>query len=86
MLLWFHHVPWDYRVKSGRTVWDELRHRYTSGAEYVKAMQAQWESLRGRVDDERFDAVRAKLAKQAKDSAAWRDTCLRYFGAKRDGQ
>ncbi len=86
LLLWFHHVPWDYRMRSGRTVWDELQFRYTSGVDYVKGMQAAWDTLRGRVDDQRFDAVRAKLAKQANDAAAWRDVCLEYFGSKRDGR
>ena len=86
LLLWFHHVPWDHRMRSGRTVWDELQHRYRSGVDRVVAMGAEWEALRGRVDEQRFEAVRAKLAKQAIDAAAWRDTCLAYFAAKRDGK
>ena len=86
MLLWFHHVPWTYRMRSGRTVWDELRHRYAGGVAYVRGMQAQWESLHGKVDEQRFRAVRAKLAKQVTAAGAWRDTCLAYFESKKDGK
>ena len=50
LLLWFHHVPWDYKMKSGRTVWDELCFRYNAGVEYVKQMQTKWEMLRCKVD------------------------------------
>ena len=86
LLLWFHHVPWDHRMRSGRTVWDELRFRYGAGVDHVKAMRAQWEALRGKVDPQRFDAVAAKLAQQVKDASAWRDQCLAYFAARRAGQ
>ncbi|NBW37531.1 MAG: alpha-glucuronidase [Cytophagia bacterium] len=54
-LLWFHHVPWDHQVKSGRTLWDELCHRYYKGVDEVKWMQQNWQSLKGKVDQERFE-------------------------------
>ncbi|HXI71771.1 MAG TPA: alpha-glucuronidase family glycosyl hydrolase [Verrucomicrobiae bacterium] len=79
LLLWFHHVDWDYKLSDGRTVWDELCARYNAGVEYVKTMQVQWETLRGRVDAERFEAVQKKLATQLAHAVNWRDTCLRYF-------
>ncbi len=82
VLLWFHHVSWDYKMKSGRTVWDELCYRYGRGVENVKTMQADWETLRGKIDDERFKAVDEKLAKQVKDSSVWRDTCIKFFQSK----
>jgi alpha-glucuronidase len=82
LLLWFHHVPWDHKMQSGRTVWDELCFRYNAGVDYVKEMQAQWKSVRGKVDAQRFEAVKDKLAKQVKDSSIWRDTCIRYFQSK----
>ena len=65
-LLWFHHVPWDYKMHSDRTVWDELCYRYNTGVDYVKGMQSQWETMKGKVDPERFAAAQAKLAKQVK--------------------
>jgi alpha-glucuronidase len=78
-LLWFHRLPWDYRLRSGRTLWDELVVRYTAGAEEARRLQARWEQLQGRVDDERHGEVLARLRQQVADAASWRDKCLRYF-------
>ncbi|HVT74176.1 MAG TPA: alpha-glucuronidase family glycosyl hydrolase [Lacunisphaera sp.] len=80
LLLWFHHVPWDHRMKSGRTLWDELCRRYQQGVDEVRAMRRAWEGLQGRIDDERFAAVQQRLARQEKDAVDWRDSCLLYFG------
>lgn len=78
-LLWFHHVPWDYRMASGRTLWEELVHRYHRGVEAVRAMQATWASLEGRIDPERHAQVEAFLAIQEKEARWWRDACVLYF-------
>ncbi len=79
-LLWFHRLPWNYRLRStGRTLWDELVFRYTSGADAAKGLEARWTALRGRVDPERHEAVARKLRRQVEDAAAWRDKCLKYF-------
>ncbi len=48
-------------MKSGRILWDELYYRYTGGIEAVDRMRADWATLKGQVDDERFDAVTAYL-------------------------
>jgi alpha-glucuronidase len=79
LLLWFHRVPWDHRMKSGRGLWDELVLHYSRGAEEARRLLSTWEGLRGKVDDERHAAVLAKLRRQATEAAAWRDKCLRYF-------
>ncbi len=79
LLLWFHHVPWDYPMRTGRTLWDELCHRYYAGAEAVKAMQAQWDLLEPLIDRARFEHVKALLAIQAKEALWWRDACVLYF-------
>jgi alpha-glucuronidase len=79
LLLWFHRLPWDYELESGKTLWEGLVAHYTRGAEQAADLERAWGTLRGRVDDERFDAVAAKLRQQAMDAAAWRDHCLRYF-------
>ena len=79
LLLWFHRLPWTYPLKSGKTLWQGLVEHYTRGAEQARAFATQWAALRGKVDPERFDAVAAKLRRQAEDAGAWRDTCLRYF-------
>ena len=78
-LLWFHHVPWDRRLRSGRTLWDELALRYQRGVDWVKVTQKQWDSLSGVIDPERHAAVKRKLEIQERDAVAWRDACLLYF-------
>jgi alpha-glucuronidase len=79
LLLWFHHLPWDYRMKSGRTLWDELCHEYTRGVNEVREFQRIWDSLEGLTDDERFRHVQNKLKIQAREALWWRDACLLYF-------
>jgi alpha-glucuronidase len=79
LLLWFHHLPWDYKMKSGRTLWDEIVRHYTLGAEQAHSLETRWLSLDGKLDADRFTAVRAKLHQQVADAEAWRDKCVRYF-------
>ena len=83
LLLWFHHLPWDYKMKSGRTLWDELVLTYRRGAEEAKGLETRWTALRGKVDEERYQAVLAKLQRQSADAVAWSDKCIRYFEAAR---
>jgi len=78
-LLWFHHVRWDHKMQSGRTLWDELCCRYNSGVDYVKEMRQKWATLEKNIDPDIFSHVQEKLAIQEKDAAIWRDTCLGYF-------
>lgn len=80
LLLWFHRVRWDHRMKSGRTLWDELCLRYQQGVDEVRALRRDWESLRGLIDGERFVHVEQRLARQEKEAIYWRDACLLYFG------
>jgi alpha-glucuronidase len=79
-LLWFHRVGWDYKMKSGRTLWDELCYKYYSGTDYVDEMLKTWGSLEKEIDPEIYAGVKAKLEKQKTDAGIWRDTCLNYFG------
>ena len=79
LLLWFHHLPWDYRLKSGQTLWQGLVAHYQKGAEQAAAMETAWTALKGAVDAERHAAVAERLRKQTTDAAAWRDKCLAYF-------
>ena len=79
VLLWFHHVGWDTRMRSGRTLWNELVHRYHGGVDSVRAMQRAWSSLRGTVDNERHAAVDSMLAIQEREARWWRDATLLYF-------
>ncbi|MBD0276676.1 MAG: alpha-glucuronidase [Flavisolibacter sp.] len=78
-LLWFHHVPWNYKMKSGRTLWEELCYKYYAGVDSVRAMQQQWNSLKGLIDDERFRQVQMLLNIQEKEALWWRNACVQYF-------
>jgi alpha-glucuronidase len=78
-LLWFHHVPWSYKMKSGRTLWEEMVFHYYAGAEAVQAMQQQWDSIEGVIDDQRFVQVKQLLAIQYKEAVWWRNACVLYF-------
>ncbi len=79
LLVWFHHVPWDYRIKSGRIFWDELALHYQRGVDWVRATRKDWDALSGVIDAERHAAVAKKLAIQERDAVYWRDACLLYF-------
>ena len=79
LLLWFHHVPWDYRMHSGKTLWEELQAHYNRGVEEVEHYQKVWASMRPYVSRRQFEEVSALLATNARDAAVWRDTCLAYF-------
>jgi alpha-glucuronidase len=79
LLLWFHRVPWERRLATGRTLWEELVGEYRRGAQEALALESRWRALEGKVDGERYRAVLAKLGRQAADAAAWRDKCVGYF-------
>jgi alpha-glucuronidase len=79
LLLWFHHVAWDAELSSGRTLWDELCHRYQSGVTAVRAMRASWEALGGLTDMARHRHVAELLRVQEHEAEWWRDACVLYF-------
>lgn len=78
-LLWFHHVQWDYKMKSGRTLWDEICYRYEYGVLQVREFQKIWDKTEPYVDAERFAHVQAKLRAQSSNTMIWKDACLLYF-------
>ncbi|HEY0945222.1 MAG TPA: alpha-glucuronidase family glycosyl hydrolase, partial [Opitutaceae bacterium] len=78
-LLWFHHLPWDHRLRSGRTLWDELGRHYQRGVDAVRGWQRTWDGLAGQIDGERFAHVKMLLARQEREARQWRDACLQYF-------
>ena len=79
LLAWFHHVSWDHKMKSGRTFWDELCHKYDEGVREARHFLAVWDAMQPYVDGQRFDEVQRKLRIQARDAEWWRDACLLYF-------
>lgn len=78
-LLWFHHVPWDYKMKSGKTLWVEMCNRYYSGVESVRATQKTWNTMRQHIDNQRFEQVKMLLTVQEKEAVWWRNSCVLYF-------
>jgi alpha-glucuronidase len=79
LLLWFHHVGWTERTKSGRTLWEDLFYHYREGIDTVHSMRRTWDSLQGRIDSARFHDVDDFLAIQEHEAVWWRDAVLSYF-------
>jgi alpha-glucuronidase len=78
-LLWFQHVAWDHRMKSGRTLWDEIVLHYDNGITTVQEMRRDWAAMKPYVDEERWSQQAAFLAIQEKEARWWRDACIAYF-------
>ncbi len=79
LLLWFHHVPWNYTMKNGRTMWNELCYRYDYGVQQVRNYQLVWDRVESFVDKERFLHVQNKLRRQTNNAILWKDACTLYF-------
>ena len=79
LILWFHHLPWDYKMKSGRTLWNELCYTYQEGIDEARSFITTWESVEKYVDPYRYGQVHEKLVRQAKDAIWWRDALMLYF-------
>jgi alpha-glucuronidase len=79
LLLWFHHVPWNFKLKSGNTLWDELCYQYYEGTDGVRKMKDDWQRVRSQLDEERFQQVDAFLSIQLQEATLWRDACVLYF-------
>ncbi|HEY0461774.1 MAG TPA: alpha-glucuronidase family glycosyl hydrolase [Pyrinomonadaceae bacterium] len=78
-LLWFHHARWNYRLRSGAALWDELARHYQRGVDWVRRARKDWDALKGFIDPERHAAVARKLAIQERDGVWWKDASLSYF-------
>jgi alpha-glucuronidase len=78
-LLWFHHLPWTYRLSNGRTLWAELVARYDRGVATVGDMRRRWDAVKLRVDAERWQKTATLLAVQEREARWWRDASLAYW-------
>ncbi|HNT93556.1 MAG TPA: alpha-glucuronidase [Bacteroidales bacterium] len=78
-LLWFHRLPWDYVMRSGHTLWDEICFHYDKGVQQVRDFQKTWDRAEPYVDKERFALVQRKLRSQCANAQVWKDACLLYF-------
>ncbi|MGN7884551.1 alpha-glucuronidase family glycosyl hydrolase [Dyadobacter sp. 22481] len=78
-LLWFHHIPWSQKLSSGRNLWDELCHRFYTGADSVLWMQKQWAGVASSIDSAIHSDVTGRLAKQYNEAIWWRDAWVLYL-------
>jgi len=81
LLLWFHHLPWTYRMNSGRTLWEELQFRYNRGVSEVEDFCRTWQACKPYVDEQRWREVDERMQHQLENAREWRDVCLKYFGS-----
>ncbi len=79
LLLFFHHVPYTRVLKSGKTVIQHIYDSHYEGAERAAQYVHQWESLRGRIDEQRYSDVLARLEYQAAHAIVWRDAVCNWF-------
>ncbi len=82
LLLFFHHVPYSHRLKSGKTVIQHIYDTHFEGADAAAALLAEWASLEGRIDPAQHAQVAARLAEQAEHAKHWRDVINTYFFRK----
>ena len=78
-LLWFHHLPWDYRLKNGSILWDGIALKYQEGVDQVKGMIADWENAKNHISQEQYEEVHMLMEIQLKEAKWWRDATLLYF-------
>lgn len=83
-LLWFHHVPWTYKMKSGSTLWQELCMKYNMGVAMVEVYRDFWHTsakqyMKGH--EQEWQHTDSLLNVQLENAKEWRNTCLKYFQA-----
>ena len=79
LLLWFHHVGWSERLRSGRTLWEALLAHYQAGVDTARWMRRTWDGMADLVDPERFRRTQAFLHIQEAEARWWRDASVLYW-------
>jgi alpha-glucuronidase len=79
LLLFFHHVPYTYKLHSGKTVIQYIYDSHYAGAEQAQNFVRQWQSLAGHIDERRYNEVLAMLEYQAGHAIVWRDAVCNWF-------
>ena len=81
LLLWFHRVPWNYRMKDGSTLWESLQYHYNEGVCWTEHAHNIWHNkMRHYIDEQRWREVDDRMEHQVENARQWRDVCLKYFG------
>ncbi|CEJ60150.1 Putative Alpha-glucuronidase [Penicillium brasilianum] len=79
LLLWFHHVNYTHTLQSGKTVIQHFYDAHYTGAATAQTFSKQWESLKGKIDDERYNHVLRRLDYQSGHSIIWRDAINNFY-------
>ncbi|KAH8650636.1 alpha-glucuronidase A [Tricladium varicosporioides] len=79
LILWFHHLPYTYRLKSGKSIIQHFYDSHYSGAETAQTFVTQWETLKGKIDESRYNDVLYRLVYQAGHSIVWRDAINGFY-------
>lgn len=88
LVLWFHHVGWNDKLHSGRTLWNELCYRYQHGVDMVRQMQVKWAAFQDMalmaeaadyIPKGTYGDIKNRLAIEEHDAIWWRDACVQYF-------
>jgi alpha-glucuronidase len=82
LLLFFHRLPYSYRLKSGETIVQHIYNTHFNGVEQAAQLREKWFSLRNKIDEERFTRVLRRLEEQLAHAAEWRDVINSYFYRK----
>ena len=78
-LLWFHHVPWTYRMSDGHTLWENLQRHYDHGVSEVEDFLGIWQAAKPFIDEQRWQETDERLHHQLENAREWRKVCLNYF-------
>ena len=79
LILWFHHASWDHLMSDGHTLWESLCRTYEQGAREAEGFVEVWKAMKPYIDTERYEAIRWRFERQARDAWWWHDACILYF-------
>lgn len=79
LLLWFHHVKYTHKLSTGKTVIQHFYDEHYEGAEIAQTFPTRWESLKGKIDDQRYEEMLYRLKFQAGHSIVWRDAINGFY-------
>ena len=85
-LLWFHHVPWTYRMRNGHTLWENIQEHYNHGVAEVEDFVRIWHDAKPFIDDQRWQETNDRLLHQLDNAREWRKVCLDYFSTFAEGK
>lgn len=78
-LLWFHHLPWTYRMANGKTLWENIQAHYHHGVSEVEDFLRIWQEAKTDIDEQRWQETQERLQHQLENAREWRNVCLDYF-------